>query len=216
MRLLDCALSIVCLVVLCQSGRANGSDAVTVAGCVVAAGGTVAGADIRFEGAAVSRTMRTGPHGTYTISLPPGQYTATVAYRSLCNERRATFNVSPGPAIELNFYPWVCPSGSAWEYHESTLDGFPQETLQPWIVYGHLVSDGKFQTYTGPAMMKAYPVALSYDLMSLEADSVLYTVGEHYAVAMGSVVVRDTSGERTANKVKVAFNTNSATVTLEN
>jgi len=158
-----------------------------------------------FQGQSQSQTVETNPDGKYSIHLNPGVYTVSVSHWGYCGLRRAAFLADSGANIRLNFQLWACPSDNFGKYEFVELAPDQQTHLKPLILFGERDESDDLQTFRGAVLPERYPVVLTYNLLTVRADTMIYSRKNNSVVATGNVVVEEGDKKKTGVKAEVVF-----------
>jgi hypothetical protein len=167
-----------------------------------------------FESEGKSQRTQTGPDGTYSVHLHPGVYSVSVSHWGFCKVRRAAFLADAGTTITLNFQLWVCPTDNTGKFNYLELVPEPETHLRPLVLFGETSMTNDSQAFSGAVLTQRYPVVLSYNLLSVRADSIIYSAKTNSIVATGNVVLEEGKNTTVAAKAEVAFRGSKAEVNV--
>jgi carboxypeptidase family protein len=164
-------------------------------------------AHLAFEGQDRTYQVETDGAGKYSISLPPGTYTASVKRFGFCELRRGEFIAATDSRIEFNFQLWVCPIDSSGYYNYTELRDANGHGLKPLVLHGKTLTGDGFVTFTGPGnVVPEYPVVLTFDRFTFVADRLTYNSATRLVLAAGNVSWKKDSAEpRRASKIEISF-----------
>jgi Carboxypeptidase regulatory-like domain len=171
-------------------------------------GARIAEAFLIFESEGQTYRVWTNESGAYSINLAPGTYTVSVSGRpGFCQSRRGDFVAQEGSKIQFNFEVWVCPSDTTCCYNYAELQPGLNTQLKPLILYGDAQNDGDLQTFTGAYFFNSdrHPVLLTYNLLTVRSDKMVYDGKNHLITAIGHVVWADGTKSGTSDKVEIKF-----------
>lgn len=198
-------------------------------------GAVVPDAKVAFVGEKTTKSVSTNVAGLYEAELPFGSYIMTAQFPGFRTYRRPLFRVT-SPAV-LNFdvafsvlkevyritVSGPAPSGArsqethppnASSYYGEDFFPIPAKDGTPFQIYisylGRNSADGVY-TYTGGGISEEDPIFCAVDLMSLEADRVVFFEKSHRLEATGHVIVTKADGtiER-ADSIKLSVDHGSA------
>jgi hypothetical protein len=132
----------------------------------------------------------TSTDGTYSVVVQPGTYEVTVVPpNGFCRSKRAAFTAQVDANIELDFQVWVCPSDIYCCYQFAELAPVNDTGLKPLVLYGEMRDENHARVYTGAhfPLQPQYPVILTFNLLTVRCDRLLYDPGSHALTATGNV-----------------------------
>jgi hypothetical protein len=220
--------------------RATNVSTVHVQGTIIQCGKPVPNLWVTFEGKS-PKTVKANAAGTYEADLPLGVWTATTTLAPLpgTTEERALshphpFRVAAPKSVVLNVHlrpPVMC------DLHIMTPDRRPpaQQEIdaRDTACYGEKFfllpsADGvPFEVDLGGLDESREPCSISgpntaarqfasYNLLSVEADTVTYDPDQHILAANGDVVIDDESGTHRAHSVAFRIEEGRATPVRQN
>jgi hypothetical protein len=233
------ALVISCAVVL--SGIASGQSGSRVAprqafhvqGTIEdQIGAVIPHVEVHFVGDNADRTVTADESGFYHTDLPVGTYTMTATvppsgpnHKSLFRKYIRFFRVPSATTIMLNGYMYpiyscdgVWVGKDAEELHKDSCGGedsfaVPSKDGVPLrldIRYERRERGEKLVSYSSTTIVP-WPVLVTYNLFSLQADSVDYCAADGTIRAYGHVIIEDQSGQTRAASTAFKFNDGQAT-----
>lgn len=167
----------------------------------------VAGATVTVEGGGAKHTITTGQDGSFNVQLPDGIYRIRAESRGFCLSRRAAFRLRPSITTTINLRLIVCPL-----VHSLILEGgqYKGETaryqppfkedefsvassggpLNLLIQYGERIHRRNDIHYKGFTLSdgKCFGVIVTYDVLTIYADSVRFDAKSLRLEAEGNVV----------------------------
>jgi hypothetical protein len=157
----------------------------------------------------VEFTAKSQDDGTYTLDLRPGTYTVQARSRGFCTMRRGEFRLTDRSSVQFESQMWVCPSDM--RFVESVeLEEAPGTRLKPLVLYGKEEVVGKVRRFTGPDAIddgtrhgRQYPAIITFNLVTLSADQLVYNAPSRIIIASGNVSWRDGSRSGTDRTVKI-------------
>jgi hypothetical protein len=165
-------------------------------------------AHLAFEGQDRTYQVETDGAGKYSISLPPGTYTASVKRFGFCELRRGEFIAATDSRIEFNFQLWVCPIDSSGYYNYTKLRDANGHGPKPLVLCGQTQTGDGFVRFTGPDFdaVPDYPTVLTFDRFTFIADRLTYNSATKLVLAEGNVSWKKDSAEpRRASKIEISF-----------
>jgi hypothetical protein len=167
----------------------------------------VAGATVTVEGGGAKHTITTGQDGSFNIQLPAGIYRIGAESRGFCLSRRAAFRLRPSTTTTVNLRLIVCPlvhslvleggqyKGETARYQPPFKEdefsvGSSGEPLNLLIQYGERIHRGNDTQYKGFTLSdgKCFGVIVTYDALTIYADSVRFDAKSLRLEAEGNVV----------------------------
>lgn len=195
-------------------------------------GSVIVGAIVEFVGENNLFTATTAVDGAYSVDLEPGAYTVTARKAHFCDGRRAAFSIESNQKAEFDFIlPWRMEASDGLEvqdphcYKEDEPNLIDRGKLRPFVLYGAREQKGNevfysslrrhyFQHSHGTYVDENYPVAFSYDLLTLRADSLVLDSLTESITAIGDVILQNGTKNWHAAKVKVEFAKGEPVVTV--
>lgn len=154
-------------------------------------------------------TTRTLADGSSCIKLKPGTYTVSVSQTGFCTLRRASFVLERHARVQFNFQLWVCPTHMEW-IHYAELDEVPHTQLKPLVLFGETSGEGDRQRFTGPTTNndgtghpRRYPAVFSFNLLTVQAEELVYDRTNHVLTALGNVVWQAGNDSGAGAKVEI-------------
>ncbi len=166
----------------------------------------VAGARLTFTSGVHEFTTQSAADGTYSIYLPPATYFLTLRSRYFCTIRRAAFELHKGSLLRFNFQMWVSPSDMELIRYEE-LASVPKTKLRPLVLFGESEQRNDSTRFVGAPTYndgtghsRNYPVVLTFNLLTVQGDEMLYYPSQHLLIVRGNVRWQndDTSGQADA------------------
>jgi Carboxypeptidase regulatory-like domain len=211
----------------CLAGPVRGAQTEVKGTVTNITGAGVSGASVMFTSKGQRLTLKTARNGVYIGRLQPGTYDVRVMATGFCEMPRGSFIADDNPVIEINFRLIVCPSDWTGKYYNAQLNPAPDSGLRPLVIFGQAKSVDNLTRYTGPvvpdivleksrdtygkypqAVLKqhTYPVILSYNLMTIRCNELLYDSRKHLAIGTGEVEVEEGDRKRRGEKITVVLN----------
>jgi len=165
-------------------------------------------AHLAFQGKDRTYEVETNGDGRYSISLPPGTYTASIKRFGFCEARRGEFVATADSHVEFDFQLWVCPSDSYGRYNFTELREANRRGPKPLVLYGQTQTGDGLVRFTGPDFdaVPDYPTVLTFDRFTFIADRLTYNSGTRLVLAEGNVSWKKDSAEpRRASKIEISF-----------
>lgn len=212
---------LLCGTVLGQSGTTGPDSRVHISGSVTQCGNAVPATLVRFAGA-TSETTKSDRTGTYKLDLPLGSWIATTpvslhdAAENRSTSRPRRFRLDAPGNLVLDLYlrpPVVCdvmfylPNGRAPTPEElSNRDKvcYGEEFFSAPSKNGEAFEVDLFGVdHDGDVCYreKAHRRSATYNLLTVEADQIVYRPAEKILRAQGNVVIDDETDRRTAPAV---------------
>ena len=152
---------------------------------------------------------KTGPDGTYSIELKPGTYTMKAEHYGFCTLRRSGFVLQKDATVQFNLQMWVCPTDTEFILY-TELEKIPHTHLRPLVLYAQKEMQGKqirFRGATtdndGTGHPRQYPAVLTFNLLTVRAEEILYDPSQHLVAATGKVFWQDENRSGTNPEVKI-------------
>lgn len=205
-------------------GSANQSATAQLHGLVTDINGArIVGATITLQGRERSVTLTSSGAGAYSGRLVPGTYTAVVNYQSgYCSARRGPFTLRAGSTVQFDFQLLSCPivdrvdavpltelpsrdfyprGYDCQEFNPNAPDVLPYRLV---VCFGYREEEGGVFRYKGLTQQGNWlPVLITYNLMTVRADSAGYNARKQTLTAEGHVVYQDGWRTRTGRSLKV-------------
>jgi hypothetical protein len=186
-------------------------------------------AEIRFVGENGNQTVTADAEGAYQTDLPIGAYTMTASppRRYPMTKYSRFFRVSSPTTVTLNgtLLPvsfcdgiWVGERVSIPEGDTDNCGGghdsfpFPSKDAVPLRLEIQYAKRGRGETlnsYSSPDWMKV-PVLVTYNLLALQADTVVYNRADGTLKARGHVLIEDQSRQASADSATFKFDNGQA------
>jgi hypothetical protein len=194
MRVTLRAFSVVFLLLAFGSTESLAGDDGNVDGVLTDVNGArISNGTLTFNNATNEYKTQTGPDGTYSIKLKPGTYDLTVSSRYFCTVRRAAFVLNGHSALRFNFQMWVCPTDIAL-IHYKELEKVASAHLRPLVLFGKSETRGDSERFIGAEThddgtghARKYPAILTFNLLTVQADEIVYNPSQGLVIARGSV-----------------------------
>lgn len=163
-------------------------------------------------------TFRDGVHeystqtrrdGTYSIELKPGTYAMDVRSNGFCNLRRAAFILEKHATVQFNMQMWVCPTDTEFiQYIE--FEEVPHTHLKPLVLYAKKDLQGGLPRFRGPHAVddgtrhpRQYPAIFTFNILTVQAEEIVYDSTKHLLSAFGSVHWQDADNSGTSANVQI-------------
>jgi len=171
----------------------------TVEGVVVdISNARIANATVTFGSGVDESNIKTQQDGTYSIMLKPGTYKISVSKPGFCPFRRAGFVLPERSSVRFGLQMWVCPTDFPHFIQYAELDEVPHTNLKPLMLFGETEPQGELQHFygritpdDGTGHARKYPVVLTFNLLTVKADEIIYLSSDHTFKALGNVVWED-------------------------
>ncbi len=125
-------------------------------------------------------STKTRQDGTYSIELKPGTYAMEVKSYGFCTLRRSAFVLQKHSTVQFNLQMWVCPTDTEFiQYIE--FEEVPHTHLKPLVLYA----------------------IFTFNLLTVEAEEIVYDRTKHFLSAFGSVHWRDANNSGTSANVQI-------------
>ena len=179
----------------------------------------VPGASVEFTSKGRKYTALTSENGTYTIQLHPGTYKVRVLKFGFCDGRRGAFSLKENSRAQFDFQLLVCgtwdtegisappsPPKLPDRYQEEELNAITANGIRPLItfggrkVYANLVHYSGFE-YQG----RRYPVVYTYDLLTITADTLSYSLKDNSIEGRGDVIWQEGNEARRGSEIRVSY-----------
>ncbi len=154
-------------------------------------------------------STKTRQDGTYSIELKPGTYAMEVKSYGFCTLRRSAFVLQKHSTVQFNLQMWVCPTDTeSIQYIE--FEEVPHTHLKPLVLYAKKDLRGELQRFRGPNAFddgtghpRQYPAIFTFNLLTVEAEEIVYDRTKHFLSAFGSVHWRDANNSGTSANVQI-------------
>ncbi len=194
----------------------------------------VAGVQISIEGRGTTRTVVTDKDGLYNIDVPEGVYEIRFKVLGYCPGRRARISAESGTSIVLNFTVIVCSLDDMLVVKNGQYQGeveryrlpFKEESFflgsSPSPPLNLLVQFGERQERNGIIEYKGFTISgsralnttVSYNLLTVHADTVCLRKRTLQLQAAGNVVIEDGHNTSRADLVTVEFKSGRPVVSI--
>lgn len=210
-----------CAILRCQELSAGVPQAAHLRGVVTDVNDwRVSDAKVTIEGMGKTYTVTTSRDGEYSAELPPGVYQIKASSVGYCPIRRSAFRLAPSADAVLDLTLILCGFETALTIEGGRYTGevegyripFKEESFQVapplelLIQYGGRAENGDSIIYKAiTAEGKDIGVILSYNLLTVRADTVCLNKGDFHVKAVGNVVI-DNEGEKVkARQAEINF-----------
>lgn len=185
----------------------------------------IAKAKLTIEGLNRTRTVITNDDGSYKVDLLPGLYQIKVSAQGFCPVGRAGFELRPSSNVTMNFVLADCALEYALTFENDKFKGdvdryklpFKEESfflgsqssppLNLFVQFGERLESKDVISYKGFKLSgdREVGATLTYNFLTLHADTICLDRSTFHIEAKGNVVVED--GNRTihGNRVSVKF-----------
>ncbi len=184
----------------------------------------IANAEVFFLNDLQETATHTNSDGNYIARLSPGIYTIRIKSPGFYEERRGAFFARAGSEIKFDFIlraggnPDAHETGAGernYEWEELTAPA--GDGLKPMVLYGKREQEGLSVRYSSLVFSgKQYPVVYTYDLLTVKASSLSYSMPDHSIVGTGSVVWEDGETSKLGSRIEVSFPEGKPQVNLTN
>ena len=162
-----------------------------------------------FGAGTTEYTAQTRADGTYSIKLKPGTYQVTISSRNFCTVRRAAFVLQNHFTLRLNFQMWVCPTDTQF-IQFTELAEVSNTHLKPIIQFAQEDMRGELRIFRGPytdndgtGHPRKYPAVFTFNLLTVQADVLLYSSSRHLLTATGNASWENGSVTGTGQSVEI-------------
>ncbi len=212
MRRVAGVLVVALLLAMCATVESKPDSEETVQGRVVdITDAFVSKATITFWSGTDEYVTNTRDDGTYSIKLKPDTYTLRVSQSGFCTVRRAAFMLRRDAPVRFNLQMWVCPSDTEF-VHYIELEGIARTHMKPMILFGTTDSRGVLQRFSGPetsddgtGKARKYPAILTFNLLTVQAQEIVYDPNEHLFTATGGVVWNNGTKSGASESLKIVL-----------
>lgn len=199
-----------------SSGQEVGEVVGTVRDVV---GASIAGATVEFISQGKHYTVTVSDVGGYATRLIPGTYSVTARALYFCKEHRATFSIAANQKAVFDF---ILPVGATDTtpqddscYKEDAPD-MGEGELHSLVLYGARSQKGGQTFYlslkqrsvlyeNGLYVDGNYPAVFSYDLLTLQADRLVFDSQAKSITAIGNVTLQNGVQTQRASKINIEF-----------
>jgi hypothetical protein len=172
----------------------------------------ISNATLTFENEDYEYRIQTRWDGAYSIGLKPGTYAMSVSSMGFCTFRRAAFVLEKHSTVQFNFQMWVCPSDMEF-IHYTELEEVPHTHIKPLILFAKSEPEGDLRRFSGfpptsdgTGHLRKYPAVFSFNLLTVQAEELVYNPTNHMLTALGNVVWQAGSDSGTGTKLEIKLN----------
>jgi hypothetical protein len=153
---------------------------------------------------------KTRQDGTYSIELKPGTYSMKAESYGFCTLRRSGFVLQKHTTVQFNLQMWLCPTDTEFFVQYTELEEIPHTHLKPLVQYGKKNLQDALWHFRGPHTWddgtrhsRQYPAVFTFNLLTVQADEIVYDPARHLLSAVGDVRWQDENDSGAAENLQI-------------